>query len=243
MPRFSSMRLLGLAATLAILVVSGLRVTAASASYASRFAAPGNAGAAQAGVPFGYATEQDGSGVALGPFVWTAGVPVQRATARNISTERITGLRFVAIVERMPFRNAVRLFSSDVIPVSIAPGESTEVSAQVLSPEQLQQVAAESSDRVQVFFGLRAVKFANGAEWTLTPNPAATNEREALATPPPEIPRELLATTIAASTAAHPVCRDQNARVYSTGAVVPLRNEPGHFARCVSGRWEETTVR
>lgn len=244
MPRFSSMRLLSLAAMLAILVVSGLRVTAASASYASRFAATGSASPAQAAVPFGYATEQAGSGVVLGPFVWTAGVPVQRATARNLSAERITGLRFVAIVERLSFfRTAVSLFSSEVIPVSIAPGESAEVSAQVLSPAQLQQAAAASPDRVQVFFGLQAVRFANGADWHLTPNPAAATGREALAIPPAEIPRELLAKTTVVSPAADSLCRDQNGRAYSPGAIVPLRNEPGHVARCVNGRWEETTVR
>jgi beta-lactamase regulating signal transducer with metallopeptidase domain len=165
MPRFNVTRLLALAATLLVLVFTGAWVTVASATFASRFVPdekPGGARAQHTRIPFGYATEQDGSGVVVGPVVWTQDAAVPRATVRNISTEAVTGLRFIAVVEGMTSRTPVRLFTSDVISVSIAPSQTAEISPNTLSPEQLQQIAAASSDRVQVFFGLQAVTFANG---------------------------------------------------------------------------------
>jgi hypothetical protein len=260
MPRFSSMRLLALAATLVILIVSGLQVTAASAAYASRFMAPeapASARTPQTGIPFGgYQTEQDGSGVVLGPFAWTEYAPVQSsreadppqarrlsATVRNITSEKISALRFIAVVEEIPFTSPVRIFTSELTTVSIAPGQSAEIPVKVLSLEQLQQVAAAPPNRVQVFFGLQAVRFANGAEWHITPNPTATYHEDALGIPRTEIPRELLATTAATSATRDSLCRDQNGRGYSQGALVPVRNEPGKFARCNNGRWEESARR
>jgi beta-lactamase regulating signal transducer with metallopeptidase domain len=245
MPRFNSVRLIALAATLIVLVVTGIRVTAASAAYASRVVANGETDARipQTHIPFGWQTEQDGSGVVLGPFVFTEDAPEQRATVRNTTSATISALRFIAVVEGMTPRGPVRIFTSEMMPVSIAPGQSGDIAPKTISPEQLQQAAAASSDRVQVFFSLQAVKFANGAEWHMTPNPAATNHQEALGIPGVEIPRELLGTAPAAAVLADSSCRDQNGRAYSLGAVVPLRNEPGRFARCNNGRWEESALR
>ncbi len=245
MPRFSSMRLLALAATLIVLIVTGIRVTAASAAYASRVVANEEPGARipQTHIPFGWQTEQDGSGVVLGPFVFTEDAPEQRATVRNTTNATISALRFVAIVEGMAPRSPVRIFTSEMMPVSIAPGRSGDVAPKTISPEQLQEVAGATNGRVQVFFGLQAVKFANGAEWQIAPNAAATNHREALGVPRAEIPRELLGTAPAAAVLPDSACRDQNGRAYSLGAVVPLRNEPGRFARCNNGRWEESALR
>jgi beta-lactamase regulating signal transducer with metallopeptidase domain len=244
MPRFSSMRLLALGATLIVLVVTGIRVTAASAAYASRVVTNEGPGARipQTHVPFGWATEQDGSGVVLGPFVFTEGTPEQKATVRNTTNATISALRFIAVVEGMP-RSRVRIFTSEMMPVSIAPGQSADIAPNTISPEQLEQAAAASSGRVQVFFGLQAVKFVNGAEWQITPNLTATYHQEALGLSREEIPRALLGTVPAASVMPDSACRDQNGRAYSQGALVPLRNEPGRFARCNNRRWEESTIR
>ncbi len=75
---------------------------------------------------------------------------------------------------RIAPRPPVRLFTSDMLVVSIPPGGTATVAPQVLSAEQLQQLAADSGGaRIQFFFGLQRVRFANGFEWTITPNPAA----------------------------------------------------------------------
>jgi hypothetical protein len=186
--------------------------------------------------------EQEGSGAFLGNVVRGDDDSLQRVTVRNVSTVTITALRFVVVVERLPFSTPVRLFSSDRIAVSIPPGQSAQVSPNVLPGAQLQEVAAASGGRVQLYVGLQAVHFANGADWSITPNPAATNGRDALGMERPWIPRELLNMSPAPA-AARALCRDQRGRGYSAGALVQLRNEPGRFARCVDGRWEESAVR
>src|SRR5258708_5858734 len=243
MPRFPSMRLLALGATLVMLIVTGQRVTTASAAYASRFlAADERAGARtlQARIPFGYATEQDGSGVELGPVVWGEDDSIQHATLRNMTNERITAVGFVAVVEGIgvPLRKPVRVFPAGPIAVLIAPGQSVEVSPKIVSVAQLRALGSALPDRLQVFIGLESVRFSNGAQWTITPNPAATSGRDALGIQRAEISRELLAA--AASVSGVSVCRDEKGRSYSLGAIVPVRNEPGRFARCTNGRWEES---
>jgi hypothetical protein len=96
---------------------------------------------------------------------------------------------------------------------------------------------------MEAFFGLQAVKFANGALWSITPNPAAENGSDALGIERSEIPRNMLATEGAAGSDQNLLCRDQAGRDYSPGAIIKVRNEPGHFARCTAGRWEEWDVR
>jgi beta-lactamase regulating signal transducer with metallopeptidase domain len=245
MPKFMSLRLIALATMLLAVLVTGVRVTAVSAGNASRFIGDGARVAAgrQTPIPFGWATEQTGSGVVVGPLTWEAGTGEVRARVKNTTTETITGLRFVAVVERFPIRGPVRLVTPEFTSVSIGPAQTADVSAPVLSPEQLQHVPQGPGEHVQLFFGLQAVKFANGAQWSITPNPAAENGSDALGIERSEIPRNMLATEGAAGSDQNLLCRDQAGREIAAGAIIKVRNEPGHFARCIAGRWEEWDLR
>src|SRR5262249_22489475 len=132
------------------------------------------------------------------------------------------------------------LFTSDVIPVSIAAGASLELlSPTVISATQLREISKPGS-RLQVFFSVQEVQFANSAVWRITPNPAAHDSREALGFARAAIPRELIGVRPPQSSS---ICLDQNRKRFSQGAVVGILNEPGAFAKCNLGGWEETTGR
>ena len=182
-PRFSVLRLAGCAVALVILVVSGVRVTSASASRAAGPAVRGEprsvATLRQDPLPYGYIPKQEGSGVVLGVSRPTADAPLPRASIRNTTNHTVTGVRVVAAVERFMrsglFRRMpVELFASDMLPVSIAPGETIEIAPRFITAEDLQRLAEAAPDaHLQLFFGLSAVRYANGFEWSITPDSAA----------------------------------------------------------------------
>ena len=244
MPTFSSVRLVALAAALIVLVAAGSRVSLASAARVPR-AAPAAGAPRQDKIPFGYATEQHGSGVVLEKVISSAEAPAQRATVRNISSERIIGLRFVAAVERFGATpRSVRLFTSDVIPASIASGQSLDVSPNVLSAAQVQDVAAETPEgHLQFFIGLQSVQFANGYLWSMTPNPAALTGEDALNLQHPIYSRDLITRDARRPQVPNAACRDEQNAATSHGGVVSILNEPGRFMRCDNGRWIETALK
>jgi hypothetical protein len=261
MPKYTFVRVTGLVVSFVLLAVVGSRVLLASAAHVSRLSMVTRSspvGSRQDRIPFGYGTP-DGSGVELSHVVSTADQPVERATVTNITIEPISAIRLVAVVERfstpstsallledkIPRLRPVQLFASELLPVWIGPGASTDIfSPPVLSAQQLQALAAPG-DRLQLFISVQEVKFANGAEWRITPNPAAADHREALAFGRAEIPRELLgvAPNTGASRGTTSLCLDQNQKGFSQGAIIGIRNEPGRLARCNNGRWEETAGR
>jgi beta-lactamase regulating signal transducer with metallopeptidase domain len=244
MPRFTSMRMVALSAVLVAVVASGVRVSVASAARAPR-ARPSVGAAAQDRVPFGYAPTQQGSGVVMQNIVSTADAPAERATIRNVSTETIVGLQFVAAVEhqRGP-RQPVRLFVSNTITVSIPPGQSADVSPSVLTAAQLQELAASAPEgRLQYFLGLQSVEFANGFEWSVQPNAAALNGADALNIERVYLSRDLIARDANRPQVPFAPCRDERNRATSHGGLVPIVNEPGHFLRCDNGRWVESAGR
>jgi len=74
-------------------------------------------------VPYGYATEQHGSGVILESLVSSGEAPAQKVTVRNVSTERITGLQFVAALKQVGANRPV-LWSITPNPAAVT-GENT----------------------------------------------------------------------------------------------------------------------
>jgi beta-lactamase regulating signal transducer with metallopeptidase domain len=239
-PAFARVQLVGFAVVLVALATVGTRAAAVSAERASRVVAAGAASPRQAPgrVPYGYAPEQEGSGVTL-RFGSAPTDPAARATITNRTTEPVVAVRAVAIAEFLAPGTPVRIFTSDWRPVSVAPGASADVRLDVLSPDDLARVIAEAgAARVQLFFGLTAVRYANGWEWSIRPNPAALEGREALAIPRPSLPRALIDAMEAGATQTS-LCRDDRDRAYSPGALVAIRDEPGRIARCDSGRWVE----
>jgi hypothetical protein len=248
MPKFNSVRIAALIPLMVLLLFVGMRVSAASAARAPRVGA-GGAIALQENVPYGWQPSPEGSGVELEKFVSTAEAPAQSVIVRNISTAPIVGVQFMAAVEqfpatRMAARPPVRLFTSVMLPVSIPAGGTATVSPQVLSAEKLQQVVADAGGaRIQFFFGLQRVRFANGFEWTITPNPAATTGADAFNIVRPVYSRDLIARDVTTPEVAFGACRDERNRATSHGGQVPILNEPGKFMRCQNGRWVESPGR
>jgi beta-lactamase regulating signal transducer with metallopeptidase domain len=247
-PRFSAVRLAVFATVLVTLAVSGVRVTTASASRAARLAGAGESTSPSAQgqdfIPYGFATEQDGSGVDFHVLTSTREAPLERASIRNLTDQPVAGVQFVAAVERwhrgIPRRLPVRLFVSDVVPVSVGAGQTVEVSPKVITEAQIQQIAADNPGaRLQLFFGLSAVRYANGAEWSITPNPAALTGSDVFDSSRPQIPRSLITRDAARSEVPFGPCRGTRDRLSSHGARMPIRDEPGRLGRCENGRWVE----
>jgi hypothetical protein len=129
------------------------------------------------------------------------------------------------------------------------------VSPQVLSAEQLQQVAADAGGvRIQFFFGVQRVKFANGTEWSITVNPTATSGSDAFnirrrssstraTIDRPVYSRDLITRDAGAVEVPFGACRDDRNRATSHGGVMAILNEPGKFMRCQNGRWVESARR
>lgn len=106
-------------------------------------------------------------------------------------------------------------------------------------------------------FGLSGVRYANGFEWSITPNPAASSGSDvfgivrpqvprALIGPdaePPQLPRSMISPEADRLPVRHRACRDDRDRAYSDGARVPIAGEPGRSARCADGRWVEAASR
>jgi beta-lactamase regulating signal transducer with metallopeptidase domain len=244
MPRFQRARIIGLASLFLILVVTGIQVSAASAARAPRLStsAASPSRAMQDKIPYGFANEQEGSGVELQRIVSTIEEPAQLAVIKNLSNQPVVGLRFVAVVERWSRagRVPVKLFVSPVVSVSIPPGQTQEVAPNLLTAAQVQAVAAESPGAtIQLFFGLQSVNFANRYEWSITPNPSASSSNEALNIPRPVYSRDLIARDASRPAVSYGACRDERNRATSHGGRVPILNEPGHAMVCDNGRWIE----
>ncbi len=234
MPSFAGARWAGLIASLVLLTATGTRIV--DAAHASASALAGSSGReAQEAMPFGYATEQPGSAVVLAHLHSSAQDPAHLATLRNTSSETVVGVQFVAVLEQLR-QGRVRIYTSEERPVRIAPGGSVDVAPMVVTVEQLQTAAADANGPVQLFVGLARVRYENGAEWSVTPNPEARNGRDALSIEPPEIPRALVGPGAVVRTDTS-MCYDDRHRSYSLGAVVGIRAEPGHVARCADGQW------
>ena len=250
MPRFATLRIVVFAGALVVMLIVGARVTTVSAGRAARLAAAGDGQQIQERVPYGYATEQEGSGIELSALVSTLESPADRVTIRNKTDQPVVGVRFVAAVERLSAfrfdpRQPVRVFTSELVRTSVPPGGSATVVPHVLTADALQRIADETGDlRLQYFFGVSEVRYGNGFAWTITPNPAATRGSEALGLEQqPQIARELFARDTNVTPTPHGACRDEKGRATSHGGVMAVRGEPGRFGRCQDGRWVERTVR
>lgn len=97
--------------------------------------------------------------------------------------------------------------------------------------------------RIEFFFGLQRVKFANGFEWRITPNPAATTGEVAFSIRGPVYSRDLIVRDANRLEVPHGACRDNRNRATSHGGLVPVLNEPGTFMQCQNGRRVESVRR
>ena len=228
-------RLVVLAASAALLVVAGNRATGfAAAQVAQLQSSEGQRAVTDSGLPFemtyAYSYEQPGSAVVVAPLTHGVAFACDSAVVRNNANIAVTGIAFVAVAElwRAEERYPVQIFTTDVIPVEIAAGAKADVNIHLLPEEDWMRLGA-MAPHVQVLCALTKVTYANGSTWEVTPNPAARTADAALSFPPAEVSRNL----VSAGAAMAKECRDDRGGLYSAGALVQIRNEPGTLAECL----------
>lgn len=240
--RWARLTVLAAAATVAVVVCDRAADFAATrlAAQVQQVSAQGpeTGGAFKLTMSFSY--QQPGSAIVIARSIHGVAFACDSASVTNNANVAVTGLAFVAVAELWDAQRhgPVQIFTTDEIPVAIAPGATADVTVRLLAQHEWVQLGAIAPN-VQVHCALRKVTYANGAIWEVTPNPAARTADAALSLPPAEVPRSLLS---AAPTPGF-VCRDDRGGEYSMGALVPIRNEPGTLARCADVSSPETGER
>jgi hypothetical protein len=195
-------------------------------------------------VPIGYAPRPEGTPLRMtSPRTDGEGFATD---VTNVGTKPIASLTFVSVLERFGRspRPPVRLLTSAAIDTELMPGQTRHVELPWLTSEELDALFAETApDRLQMFLAPSRIRYSDGTEWVLQLDTTANNHMDAFApsrgNAPIDIPRSLVSSEPAPTQPVVPLCRDDRQRTYSSGASVPIRNEPGHRARCVNGRWIE----
>ena len=226
-------RLLALALAAGMIVLGSSRVVALAVSHVDQLRAgknqPAVAGSGRGFAMFvGYLPEQAGSAVTLPSAVVSTTFACDYVRARNNANVAVTGLAFVAVVTLDDGTGLVQIHTTDLLPVSIAPGGEADVDVHLLPQAEWGQLGPGAS-RIQVMCGLTEVTYANGARWQVIPNPAARTSEAALSLPPSEVSRQLFAAPPSKGWE----CHDDRGAGYSIGGLAPIRNEPGTLAQCV----------
>lgn len=241
MPSFRTLRIAGLIGALGIAVFSGRTVVPASA------AAVADATVVAAGrLPEGgviapsFVPVQPGSSVALESVVASGYGVCGTATVHNKADVAVTGMLFIAAVERYAPRPSGSMEMTDVVPVDIAPDATAAVGIDLVSIIE-QKILSRGGRSPTVMCAILEVQFANGARWRMTPNRSAITIDDLLGLPKPQLPRALVG---APSASGNPnLCVDEGGLTYSSGALIEVRYEPGRFAKCANGQWIDATSR
>jgi len=177
-----------------------------------------------------YVWKQPGSSMWFKRLIVSTEFACDYVELRNDANVSVTGVAIAAIVT-LGSDQPVRIFTTDVLSVDIAPGQTAKLRPALLSFEEQVRLRPATS-RIHTMCALAEIRYANGASWKVTPNPAAHDVDTALSLPPAEVSRSLISD----ATPPRPgyVCSDDRGGEYSVGAIVPIRNEPGTFARCVA---------
>jgi beta-lactamase regulating signal transducer with metallopeptidase domain len=243
MSSVSRVRILVVGVSLVAVVPAGMSVAAASReaiSQTARASASTGSSIDDNGTPINFAFEQPGSGIRMTSMTSSASEWCYSAVLHNDNDVPVTAVTFVGVVSsRGGLGSEVAIITGDPVTVSIPARGSATVPIGLLSPEQAE---AAKDGPIQVMCGIERVRFANGAEWSVTPNPAATTTEEALGFPNSRIPRALVISGGKDDgQLGSRLCRDDRQQTYSPGAIVEIQHEPGRLARCVDGEWVETT--
>jgi TonB family protein len=236
MPRSSFVRSMALLALTLCVASMGGRLVRVSAQQTTAASA---AAITSWNIPIGWATTQPGSSTLLGPVVTDADYLAASITLTNSADVAVTSLTLVGIVRGDSGNGGpgpLAIVVSDPQPVSVAPGASATVPTRFLSRAQLAPAAAKVGFPRQVFFGVSRVAFANGAEWSMAPNPAARSEWEALSLPPAQVSRRSIVGTPRVGSRAD-VCTGDEGEQTSEGGVLAVAGEPGRWAICRNGVW------
>jgi hypothetical protein len=181
-------------------------------------------------VVISWAYEQPGFGIVMPRATAGAAFACDSAKLQNNTNVAVTGVTFAAVVSIPGRPGSVQVISGSPVAVSIPPGGAADVDAHLLPWLEWARTAGVD-ERFDVMCGLAKVTFANGFYWESPPNPAASTPGAALGLIPAQVPRSLMAPDGPAM--ASDGCTDDRGRSYSLGAIVPVKNEPGTFARCV----------
>lgn len=211
----------------------------ASDQLATRLFASGRA-AQGSDIPRGYPQRQEGSGLRIVEVLPSDAHVCGTFQVRNLTSEPVAQLRFVGVLSFKPGANRpVLIRESELLTHAIAPGATSVVQVPLLDVAEARREAG--GEHVQGFCAVREVVFANRAAWSMTPNPAATTDVEALGLGRrPTLPRALVGLSRVAAYPGLTLCLDEAGGEYSTGAQVGIRDEPVKSARCAAnGRWIE----
>jgi TonB family protein len=238
MTRTSLVRASAIVALLVGIVYIGGPVVRLSAQQAASASAPAATESAW-GIPIGYATGQPGSSMVLGPVLADANHLAATITVKNEADVATSSIALVAVVRgtsnaRGP--GPLAIVSSQPIAIAVSPGETRTIPVRFLSREQLAPATAKVGPPTMVFFGIERVAYANGADWSMAPNPSARTEWEALSLPPAQISRRLIAGAPRVGPREH-VCAGEQGEQTSEGGVLAVAGEPGRMAVCRNGVW------
>jgi hypothetical protein len=188
-------------------------------------------------VPLGYDPSPENLG--LGIRAPKIDGPGFTATVTNRGSKPIVALTYLAVIEHVPHDVPITVLTSPEWKLTLAPGQTTELKDKWLDAEALDQLLADRGKR-QAYFAPSRIRYADGSEWVRGKiDTTATDHLVALGFRAPGIPRALIAAEAGPASASNTLCRDEQRTGFSSGAVVPVRNEPGKQARCQGGRWVE----
>ena len=98
----------------------------------------------------------------------------------NRSGLSIERLRYVAIVERLGWREPVRLLNSMTWSLSLRSGETVQITSEWLNAADLDRLTADAPGRTQIFLAPAHVRYADGTEWNVRLDRSATTSPAAL---------------------------------------------------------------
>jgi beta-lactamase regulating signal transducer with metallopeptidase domain len=238
MTPFAWFRLAGSIVGFALVATAGVGVMPLSAAAMAGLhtVSPGRvvSRGAQGDIPMGFLTSQPGAALRLRDMRPTDTGLCGTAEVENLANVAITGIRFVAALHTpgpAPFGEPSSMAlgsvaTSEVLPVDVPPGQIATLDVGLVS-------AVQARERLRTRFGqmmcgVAEIRYANGGRWEMAPWTIFGPERA-------EIARALIGVPgVEAS-----ICRDESGAEYSEGAVVPVRAEPLHFARCDAGGWHD----
>ena len=163
---------------------------------------------------------------------------------RNVSEDRVTSVRFAAVVEFVPREGAptplvepALVVRSRPIPVSLAPGQDATVSPAFLTWADIAKWARTHAGEPRPRLTLIAAERAGSGTWEATPEPGARDFAEAFSQPAPRISRTFLGVR-PADPLSKGFCRGERGWSYWPGAIVSIDGEkPPALARCAAGVW------
>jgi beta-lactamase regulating signal transducer with metallopeptidase domain len=225
---FAASRLAGLVGALTLVAAAGYGLVPLSASALAQ--APALSPAA---VPRAFPPEQDGSSESLRTFDSTAGGVCGTARIQNRADIALVGVRFAAVLSASAESSPLLVHFSEEIPVDVAPGAADTVHVNLLTASDMP--TRPVTGHVQASCMLAQARFANGHVWGIEPVTAQAIDIR-MRFPKADVPRALVD---AAPTSGNTnFCLDDERRIFSLGAIVGVRYEPGRFAKCVDGRWD-----